>query len=163
MTRVKKSRKTGPLAPSKAVKKPWEAPKGKPSSGKAPRKGKGHKPGSRFNPAMNQAKTASTGHRGVPDPRHGSKKPIPLVAPATPEKSVEAPNRDAAHAELQALENDVRLQQLLDKIDQDLPLTDAEQAYVDECTERFNVLADILGLDLEDDDYDYDDEEDDHG
>lgn len=163
MTRVKKSRKTGPLAPSKAVKKPWEAPKGKPSSGKAPRKGKGHKPGSRFNPAMNQAKTASTGHRGVPDPRHGSKKPIPLVAPATPEKSVEALNRDAAHAELQALENDVRLQQLLDKIDQDLPLTDAEQAYVDECTERFNVLADILGLDLEDDDYDYDDEEDDHG
>lgn len=163
MTRVKKSRKTGPLAPSKAVKKPWEAPKGKPSSGKAPRKGKGHKPGSRFNPAMNQAKTASTGHRGVPDPRHGSKKPIPLVALATPEKSVEALNRDAAHTELQALENDVRLQQLLDKIDQDLPLTDAEQAYVDECTERFNVLADILGLDLDDDDYDYDDEEDDHG
>lgn len=161
MTRVKKSRKTGPLAPSKAVKKPWEAPKGKPSSGKAPRKGKGHKPGSRFNPAMNQAKTASTGHRGVPDPRHGSKKPIPLVALATPEKSVEALNRDAAHTELQALENDVRLQQLLDKIDQDLPLTDAEQAYVDECTERFNVLADILGLDLDDDDYD--DEEDDHG
>lgn len=161
MTRVKKSRKTGPLAPSKAVKKPWEAPKGKPSSGKAPRKGKGHKPGSRFNPAMNQAKTASTGHRGVPDPRHGSKKPIPLVALATPEKSVEALNRDAAHTELQALENDVRLQQLLDKIDQDLPLTDAEQAYVDECTERFNVLADILGLDLDDDDYD--DDEDDHG
>src|SRR5690606_28137723 len=160
MTRVKKSRKTGPLAPSKAVKKPWEAPKGKPSSGKAPRKGKGHKPGSRFNPAMNQAKTASTGHRGVPDPRHGSKKPIPLVAPAAPEKSVEALTRDAAHAELQPLEHDLRFQQLLHNMDHALPLTDAEQAYVDESTERCIVLSDILGLDLDDHDYDGDEDED---
>src|SRR5690554_1404010 len=109
MTRAKKSRKTGPLAPSKAVKKPREAPKGKPSSGKAPRSGEGHKPGCRLTPAMSQATAASTGRRGRPDPRHGSKKPIPLVALATPGKSVAALKRDGAHAELRALESDVRL------------------------------------------------------
>lgn len=158
MTRVKKSRKTGPLAPSKADKKPWETPKGKPSSGKATRKSKGHQPGSRFNPNMGQQSAGRNSQPALQDPRHGSKKPIPLVTLATATDSKPLVAQDAAYAELQALENDARLHELLDKIDQEIPLTDAEQAYVDECTERFAELADQLGLDLDDDE---DDEEDD--
>lgn len=159
MTRVKKSRKTGPLAPSKAATKPWETPKGKPSSGKTTRKSKGHQPGSRFNPNMGQQSAGRNSQPALQDPRHGSKKPIPLVtlATATDSKPLLVA-QDAAYAELQALENDARLHELLDKIDQEIPLTDAEQAYVDECTERFAELADQLGLDLDDDDDEEDDD-----
>ena len=77
MTRKKKTRKTGPLA---AAKKPREELQRK-ASDPSKHKGKGHKPGSRFNPQQqkNKPATAST----ATDTRLGSKKPIALVTETT--------------------------------------------------------------------------------
>src|SRR5690554_5448248 len=113
MTRVKKTRKTGLLAPAKKVQ---------------------------------------------PE----CKKPIQLISPeqlaATP---TPAPfDRKAALAELSAIENDERLQALLDRADDGEQLSAAESRYVEERTERFAQLADQLGIELDDsdDDLDFDDE-----
>ena len=66
-------------------------------------------------------------------------------------------DRAAAEAELHALENDTRLQTLLDRIDNGEALNPNEERYVDERTERFEQLAELLGLNF-DDDEDEDDE-----
>ncbi|RUO63174.1 Der GTPase-activating protein YihI [Pseudidiomarina insulisalsae] len=159
MTRKKKTRKTGPLAPAK---KPREEQQRKAPETTRKHKGKGKRPGSRFN-VERPAQRSSSGSSAAQDPRKGSKKPIQLVsAAATTATTVSqsAFNRAAAEAELQALENDVRLQQLLAAIEAGTDLTAEEEAYVDERTERFEQLAQQLGLSL-DGDYEDDDWEDD--
>lgn len=164
MTRVKKTRKTGPLAPAKQPQNDWEKPKGKTVPPKTTQKTKGHKPGSRSNPVTGSPKgSAKTEANALNDPRHGSKKPITLIDPAQQHvQQVKQPafDRKAALAELSALENDQRLEQLLDRVDAGETLSKAEAAYVEERTERFAQLADLLGIDLDDDD-DFDDEGDD--
>ncbi|RUO42084.1 GTPase-activating protein [Pseudidiomarina aestuarii] len=157
MTRRKKTRTTGPLAPSK---KPLE-----PKSKKAPatRTGphKGHKPGSRFNVAAAKPNTPSSAKSST-DPRHGSKKPIKLVDPnqVTPTPARQKLfDRAAALAELNALQNDARLQKLLAKLEADQELTPSELEYVDLRTDRFNQLAEQLGIEIDDeDDEDFDGE-----
>lgn len=156
MTRRKKTRTTGPLAPSK---KPLE-----PKSKKAPvtRTGphKGHKPGSRFNVAAAKP-NASSSTKASADPRHGSKKPVQLVDPnqvvLTPARQ-KLFDRAAALAELNALQSDERLQKLLGKLEADQELTSSELEYVDLRTDRFNQLAEQLGIEVDDDDDDFDDE-----
>ena len=59
--------------------------------------------------------------------------------------------------ELAALEADQRLASLLDKLDEDKPLTKEQQAYVDEKMARHRILCDLLGIvdnDDEDDEMD---------
>jgi len=148
MTRIKKTRKSGPLASSKAQNP--RAPKLVERN--SVQHGKGHKPGSR-NSVVEKADRAAAKQRAQSghDPRHGSKKPVQLVSPSTVAAPAVAAN--PLEAELEALQNDVRLQQLLDRIEAGDELNDADLAYVDTCTERFQVLADKLGL-LDDDDFD---------
>lgn len=63
-----------------------------------------------------------------------------------------------AEDELARLENDPRLQDLLAQLDAGDPVSTADQAWVDEQLDRYRLLADQLGVDL--DDYaDEDDEE----
>jgi uncharacterized protein len=149
MTRQKKSRKPGPLAPSAKPKAMLER--------KTPEDrvyaGKGKKPGSRFNlqkPAANSGKSAAS-----LDPRHGSKQPITLVKPEQAVALVTAAQqRAAAEAELAKLEQDSKLHALLQRLENDEDLTDAELSYVDKRTERFEQLAELLGLEVDDDDDD---------
>ncbi len=144
MTRRKKTRKTGPLAPSKTTKPAWEKPKPDQTRAYA---GKGNKPGSRFNVKTNDGSKANNQHKSSNDPRHGSKKPIELVSPAP-----QSTENDAAAAELHALENDPRLQSLLTMVEEGTELNDADILFLDKCTERFAELAAQLGIELEDDD-----------
>lgn len=152
MTRRKKTRKTGPLAPSKRVTPEWE--KSKPDASGA-HAGKGRKPGSRFNVAP-ASKAQVTAQANVHDPRLGSKKPITLMAADAVAPVVPSFDRKAAMAELAAIENDERLQDLLDRLDEGDELSVAESRYVDERTTRFEQLAELLGLDLNDDEDDDD-------
>ena len=166
MTRVKKTRKTGPLAAAKKPLKDWEKPQTKPASNKPPHKTKGHKPGSRFNPLTGARR--NTMGAGVDtrqqDPRHGSKKPLTLLQPSELEAQQQPQfDRQAALAELNAIENDQKLQQLLDRADAGDALSQNDARYVDERTERFAQLADLLGIELDDDDFDdLDVDEDEH-
>ncbi|GAB3287645.1 Der GTPase-activating protein YihI [Pseudidiomarina andamanensis] len=159
MTRVKKTRKTGPLAPSKKPQKDWEQPKTKSAPSKPTHKTKGHKPGSRFNPPSNQGKRQeASGNSQAHDPRHGSKKPISLIDPKQAAQMPQPPSfdRKAAMAELTSIENDERLQALLERAEDGESLSAVDTKYMEERTERFSQLAEILGIELEDDD-DFDD------
>lgn len=150
MTRQKKSRKPGPLAPSLKPKALVErvTPEDRVYAGK------GRKPGSRFN-VQTGAKKGSTTVAGAKDPRHGSKQPITLIKPEQAQAATTAAQqRAAAEAELAQLENDSTLQQLLERLENDEELTAAELRYVDKRTERFEQLAELLGLEVDEDDDD---------
>ncbi|ANI29799.1 GTPase activator [Yersinia entomophaga] len=93
------------------------------------------------------------------DPRIGSKVPVPLVVegkvkakPAAP-KPVAKP-RLTPEEELAKLENDERLDALLDRLDNDEVLSKEDQAYVDLTLDRIDALMEQLGIELGDDEDD---------
>ena len=135
MSRNKKSRKPGaigvPKSPSftekaKHKKKPT---KGRPS-------------GSRHNVESTSIK--ATSRTTNTDPRHGSKKSIPLVKAAAKKVTYATPKQ-----ELAALEADARLISLLDKQEQGIHLSVEQKAYVTEKLDRHAVLCSLLGIELE--------------
>ncbi|WP_300321583.1 Der GTPase-activating protein YihI [Idiomarina sp.] len=137
MTRRKKTRKTGPLAPSKQPKdkRPSEV------STKGKKKGKGLRPGQRHleHQKAGVAQSKSTDEK---DPRIGSRRKIELVM--TPDQ------------ELQQLQNDERLQRLVERFEEGETLSADDQRYLDEKSERYETLVSKLGYELDDD---WDDEE----
>lgn len=159
MTRIKKTRKTGPLAPRSVPKE--ERQRDQSHAGKKPQKHKGKPAGSRHS-AGAQAQQKATGGQPL-DPRVGSKKPIPLVVPVTPKDQY--PIVDEKHAvdqgaaavpvtyspeeELAMIENDERLQDFLDALDDGETLHEEDQAWVDEKLARFNQLVEILGINVD--------------
>ncbi|QWZ80481.1 Der GTPase-activating protein YihI [Aeromonas sp. FDAARGOS 1414] len=129
-------------------------------------KRKGLKAGSRQQ--VEQPKSKS-GNSQSKDPRIGSRKPVVLVVddkqkkPTAPkavkEKLVMTPEQ-----ELASIENDDRLNDLLDRLDAGETLEAAEQAWVDQRVDRYQELMDELGIidndDDEDDDLPFDDGDD---
>ncbi|MDN0123537.1 Der GTPase-activating protein YihI [Yersinia aleksiciae] len=101
------------------------------------------------------------------DPRFGSKVPVPLVVesnvkakPTTkPVVKVEAKPRLTPEEELSKLENDERLDALLDRLDNDEVLSKEDQAYVDLTLDRIDALMEQLGIELGDDEDDEEKEE----
>ncbi|CFR12619.1 GTPase activator [Yersinia frederiksenii] len=101
------------------------------------------------------------------DPRIGSKVPVPLVIdskvkakPTTkPVVKVEAKPRLTPEEELTKLENDERLDALLDRLDNDEVLSKEDQAYVDLTLDRIDALMEQLGIELGDDEDDEEKEE----
>ncbi|ART80415.1 Der GTPase-activating protein YihI [Oceanisphaera avium] len=162
MTRIKKSRTPGQLAASKNTRE--TAAQTKERQRKAKRKGLA--PGSRQNvPELhehNKDKQAPT------DPRLGSKKPVPLGpatntdAPETKKFTKPAPvakitviDECAAlspEQELEQLENDERLNTLLDQVDAGKKLAKADGAWLDARLARHQQLLEQLGLLDEEDD-----------
>ena len=164
-----------------ATQKPGQAPaKGKKSkrnesqeSAQAARerkreaKRKGLKPGSRQG-----AEQGGAGHNsgtGPKDPRIGSRKPVVLVVEAqakpvkpvvakpekTPEQLAEQQARQLRlklEQELATLENDERLNTLLDRLDEELTISAADEAWLEEMLDRHQVLLSELGIEDEDDD-----------
>ena len=117
-------------------------------------KRKGLKAGSRQQ--VEQSKNGSG--KQAKDPRIGSRKPIALIAdekntkPAAPKPLKEKVLRMTPEQELAAIENDDRLNDLLDRLDNGETLEATEQAWVDQRVDRYQELMDELGIiDNEDD------------
>ncbi|KHN49206.1 Der GTPase-activating protein YihI [Pectobacterium fontis] len=130
---------------------------------KKDKKHRGHAAGSRT-----QEKSSTdprSGQRKVADPRIGSKKPVQLgVAdsaiakpnakpkPSAPvEKIVAAKPTLSPEEELEMLENDARLDALLDRLDSGETLSAKDQSWVDETLDRIDILMEELGIELGDD------------
>lgn len=145
MPRTKKSRKPGPLGAQKqSVKRTQnDSKKQKISKGKAS--------GSR-NSLLEQNSVEPKSFAVSKDKRHGSKKKIDLlsdkVKDAKAPKSI-LPKFKSPTEELDFIENDRKLQNLLDKIDNNGSVDAEEQHYVNTLLARHKLLCDLLGIDSE--------------
>lgn len=163
MSRKKKSRKLGPLAPRKT-----DSPKPVKVKRLFEKKRKGLATGSRHSSA-DVTETQQTNH-GPKDKRLGSKKPIDLTATTATTQPVEKPltpqqpkgklvkqqdnekQRQQWLQELDKIENDQALQELLERYDNDEQLTAQELAQLNKMTAKHASLIEKLGLDDELDD-----------
>jgi ribosome assembly protein YihI (activator of Der GTPase) len=107
---------------------------------------KGHKPGSRHNVESDAGKKGSQGQGGNKDPRHGSKKPVPLGPVAKGVHAAERRKFATPAEELAFIEADARLALLLDKVDGQQPLSAEEQAYLDSKMTRHRLLCELMGI-----------------
>lgn len=168
MTRQKKSRKPGTLGAKSAPKNLRE--RKAPEAGKAPHKSKGKPAGNRHSVETKGGQKGSSSPSQAHDPRVGSKRKIPLQVPTQqPSKTLtpaptatvkeqppvlsEVTNDEAlrlAEDEFARLENDPRLQDLLAQLDAGDKLTASDKVWVDKQLERYQVLADQLGIEAED-------------
>ncbi len=125
---------------------------------KRKRKHKGLPSGSRFNGSDNNQNKKST--NTIKDPRIGSKKPISLLQTndSSIKNKVNQPQKTklTPQQELEQLENDTKLDHLLDLVEQGKTLTDDQQSYLDNKLDRIDQLMKQLGI--EDDDLDDDEE-----
>lgn len=98
------------------------------------------------------------------DPRIGSKVPVALVVEAKPKAKpqpkpkAEVKPRLSPEEELAKLENDERLDALLDRIDDGETLSAEDQSYVDQTLDRIDALMEQLGIELGDDEDDEEEE-----
>lgn len=143
MARVKKSRKVGQIG-TPSIAKESRKPKSVPTTKN--KKTKGNKSGTRNNIAETDLKNPSVKKAGG-DPRLGSKKPIPLVVDAKSSKSKQPkPAFFSPKQELQSIEDDQKLSDLLDLVDEGEKLDAKQQAYIDAKLARHKILCDLLGI-----------------
>ncbi|KDM92140.1 Der GTPase-activating protein YihI [Photobacterium galatheae] len=144
MTRKKRSRKPGSEGPAQYVEKSVSQMDLDGRTRQKARKRKGLKAGSRHSDGG-----AEHGSRQgqAKDPRHGSKKPVPLIVEPKPTKQVRRMN---AEQELAMLESDPQLMALLDRLDAGEKLGAGLQKQVDQKLDRIEQLMKQLGLYEED-------------
>ncbi|MEH0832935.1 Der GTPase-activating protein YihI [Pectobacterium cacticida] len=129
---------------------------------KKEKKRRGNAAGSR---AQDKSSTDKlSGQRNIGDPRIGSKKPIPLgvgeivKSKKKPSTSVEnvvvVKPTMSPEEELEMLENDARLDALLDRLEGGETLSAKDQLWVDETLDRIDALMEELGIELGDDEQD---------
>ncbi|WP_303842605.1 Der GTPase-activating protein YihI [Aeromonas sobria] len=127
-------------------------------------KRKGLKAGSR-----QQAEQQNNNSNKQPkDPRIGSRKPVVLVLDEKQKKPTTKPLKEkklvmTPEQELASIENDDRLNDLLDRLDAGETLEATEQAWVDQRVDRYQVLMDELGIidnDEDEDDLPFDGDDD---
>ncbi|BDY06923.1 Der GTPase-activating protein YihI [Ferrimonas sp. YFM] len=141
MTRQKKSRKINVHGPRQQTR----TEKGSGHEGKR-RNAKGKAAGSRQNEGSAKSRLRADRPQDTLDPRLGSKKPISLVAPQN-EAPVAKPL--SPEQELEKLENLPRLNDLLDRLDQDEVLSAEDQQWLDAKLDRIEQLMTQLGIELE--------------
>ena len=161
MSRKKKSRKPG-IAPISANKE--ERKKTVEVSNKRVKKKHGKAPGNRQQEALvKQSQSADSNSNK--DPRIGNKTPIVLTKTpqvekqATPKKVKASPiasirrvdNQQAYEEELYEIEADELVQQILQKQDDDIALSEEEIDYFNLKMDRHSTLREKLGLDEDDD------------
>ena len=158
------------------MKKPTSAPRSK-TTGKARRKTReelnqeardrkrdkkhrGHAAGSRANGG--EANAAGNKQGQQKDPRIGSKTPIPLGATERPVTRQHKPKSEkpmlSPQAELDLLENDERLDALLERLEEGEALSADEQTWVNAKLDRIDELMQQLGLSYDDDEDDEEEE-----
>ncbi|WP_156293273.1 MULTISPECIES: Der GTPase-activating protein YihI [Serratia] len=120
------------------------------------KKRRGHASGSRTQvESANQKNKAAEQPK---DPRIGSKVPVALVVDAKakakpqPKPKTAAKPRLTPEEELAKLENDERLDALLDRLDDGDTLNAEDQAYVEQTLDRIDALMEQLGIELGDED-----------
>ncbi|MDY0972877.1 Der GTPase-activating protein YihI [Siccibacter turicensis] len=143
-------------APAKARRKTREEINQEARDRKRDKKHRGHAAGSRAAGGAEQQKKSGRGAQGQ-DPRIGSKKPIQLgVTDAAPVKKQQQPKSEkkmlSPQAELEMLENDDRLDGLLERLEEGETLSADEQSWVDEKLDRIDALMQQLGLSYDDED-----------
>ena len=124
---------------------------------KRQKKHRGHAAGSRTRGG--DAASAGKGPSQQPDPRPGSKKPRPQGGTeSTPAVKQHKPKSEkpmlSPQAELDLLENDERLDALLERLEEGGTLNAEEQAWVDAKLDRIDALMQQLGLCYDDEDED---------
>ncbi|RUO43654.1 hypothetical protein CWE15_00175 [Aliidiomarina taiwanensis] len=149
MTRKRKTRKIGPVGVRSTPKE--ERKQSLPTKGKKISERKGLPSGSRFSPKNKGESDHAQNRSGSDDPRHGSKKPVPLVMPEQVKKAPADRQLDPTE-ELAMLENDDRLQDFLTALEEGETLHVEDQAWVDEQLARYQQLVEELGIDLDDED-----------
>lgn len=156
MTRKKKARTSGQIGlrhkPASEARQERERPV------ETKKKGAGLKSGSRNSAQADQ--TTETGNKNK-DPRHGSKTPISLVvtvaekkllSPKVEPKALLAkvkPVEIPPQVELEQIEQDEKLQDLLERMEQGETLTGKDAKYFNAKTARHAELLTLLGLDVE--------------
>ncbi|WP_350305831.1 Der GTPase-activating protein YihI [Photorhabdus viridis] len=110
------------------------------------------------NPAGSRHKEQSSDKhqagRKLRDPRLGSKVPVPLIVGEKPMKPVaanaktETKPRLSLQEELAMLENDDRLDALLERLENSEKLSEEDNVYVDATLDRIDVLMEELGIEL---------------
>ena len=142
-------------APGKQRRKTREELNQEARDRKRDKKHRGHAPGSRA--SGSEGASGSNKQKQQKDPRIGSKKPIALGVTEAPVVKQHKPKSEkpmlSPQAELDMLENDERLDALLERLEEGETLTAEEQSWVDAKLDRIDELMQKLGLS-------YDDEED---
>ncbi|MCE0491947.1 Der GTPase-activating protein YihI [Pantoea sp. Mb-10] len=150
-----------PAAKAKAKRKSREELNQEARDRKREKKHSGHKAGSRANP-----ETPAAGKRqgqSNSDPRLGSKKPVALVAegktqpvkkPVVKTEPVAKKTRLTPEEELASLENNPRLDTLLDRLENGETLSGEDQAWLDDTLDRIDELMETLGIALDDENED---------
>ncbi len=146
MTRKKKGRKVGSEGPAQYAEKNLSKADILALAKKRNDKRKGNKAGTRHSATTAKAPKKN---KVAQDPRLGSKTPIPLIVKEKPHPKSNAAKRDrlvSAKEELSQLENDAKLNVLLDRLEQGDKLGTGLQSYVDEKLDRIEELMSKLGL-----------------
>ncbi|QDF65613.1 Der GTPase-activating protein YihI [Shewanella sp. SNU WT4] len=145
MSRSKKTRSGLGCAPTKA-------PRQKKTERELAKKKRvtGNKTGSRHNETL--LEQVANGSTTKKDPRHGSKKPVALVLPTAVEKvnvaAVKASPKPklSDDQKLLQLEEDPRLNQLLDALEEGRDLNAADQEWLDKQLNKIEALMIKLGI-----------------
>ncbi|GIU12090.1 Der GTPase-activating protein YihI [Shewanella morhuae] len=149
MSRSKKTRKGGENSPKlqPRVKKQDRAV----ATGKRKEKESGNKSGSRHNEGLILAQAPQQQAAKKKDPRHGSKKPVALAIPvaAVTDKATQPKVKQAKltdEQKLLKLEEDPRLNQLLDMLEEGRDLNDVDQKWLDQQLNKIETLMVKLGI-----------------
>ncbi|QHM73099.1 Der GTPase-activating protein YihI [Mixta intestinalis] len=151
---MKPARKPQTSAAPKVKRKAREEQNQEARDRKRDKKRRGHAAGSRANPVTQQNNKGNAAQ--AKDPRIGSKKPVPLLKEgtvvATPVKKAPVQQKPlmSPEDELAMLENDERLDTLLDRLENNDMLSAEEQAWLDQTLDRIDVLMEQLGIEMDD-------------
>jgi ribosome assembly protein YihI (activator of Der GTPase) len=150
----------GAKRPTKAHRKTREELNQEARDRKRDKKHSGHSAGSRANGSSASGSAAQNSKQK--DPRIGSKTPIPLGVTDAPVVKQHKPKSEkpmlSPQAELDMLENDERLDALLERLEAGEKLNAEEQKWVDAKLDRIDELMQQLGLSYEDDEDDDEEE-----
>jgi len=150
----------GAKRPTKAHRKTREELNQEARDRKRDKKHSGHSAGSRANGSSASGSAAQNSKQK--DPRIGSKTPIPLGVTDAPVVKQHKPKSEkpmlSPQAELDMLENDERLDALLERLEAGEKLNAEEQKWVDAKLDRIDELMQQLGLSYEDDEDDEEEE-----
>jgi len=151
----------GAKRPAKARRKTREELNIEARDRKREKKHRGHAAGSRANGG--DASGSSAKNKQQKDPRIGSKTPVPLGVTDAPVTKQHKPKSEkpmlSPQAELDMLENDERLDALLERLEEGEALTAEEQAWVDAKLDRIDELMQKLGLSYDDEEEDEEEDE----
>jgi len=151
----------GAKRPAKARRKTREELNQEARDRKRDKKHRGHAAGSRA--SGGDSSGASAKNKQQKDPRIGSKTPVPLGVTDAPVTRQHKPKSEkpmlSPQAELDLLENDERLDALLERLEEGETLNAEEQSWVDAKLDRIDELMQKLGLSYDDEEEEEEEEE----